>query len=83
MNRYDLKCVAVPVILTVITGNAVSKDARIVIMVSILSGYLIQCNDEPRTPINDCESGSKWPQEDSSIKGTCRHRKSASEEALT
>ena len=26
---------------------------------SILHGYLIQCNDEPGNPINDCESGSK------------------------
>ncbi len=43
---------------------------------------LIQCNDEPRNPFNDCESGSKWPQRVSSLKGTCMHRKSASEEAL-
>ncbi len=51
-------------------------------MKSILSGYLIQCNDEPRNPFNDCESGSKWPQGVSSLKGTCMYRKSASEEAL-
>ena len=44
------------------TGNAVSRDVRIVTMVSILSGYLIQCNDETGNPFNDCESGSKWPQ---------------------
>jgi hypothetical protein len=37
--------------------------------VSILSGHLIQCNDEPRNPFNDCESGSKWPQRVSSLKG--------------
>ncbi len=28
-------------------------------IISILSGYLIQCNDEPRNPLNDCESGFK------------------------
>ena len=49
---------------------------------SILSAYLIQCNDEPRNPFNDCESGSKWPQRVSSLKGIRRHRKSASEETL-
>ena len=40
---------------------------------SVLSGYLIQCNDEPRNPFNDCESGSKWPQRVSSLKGIHRH----------
>ena len=44
-------------------------------MKSISSAYLIQCNDEPRNPFNDCESGSKWPQGVSSLKGTCRQEK--------
>ena len=30
-----------------------------VTMKSISSGYLIQCNDEPRNLFNDCESGFK------------------------
>ena len=47
---------------------------------SILHGYLIQCNDEPGNPINDCESGSKWGRVGSSLKGICVHKKSASEE---
>ena len=55
----------------------------LVTMRSILSAYLIQCNDEPRNPFNDCESDSKWTQGGSSLKGTCRQRKNASFEEET
>ena len=65
-----------------VTVFLANRDMDLVMTISILSAYLIQCNDEPRNPFNDCESGSKWPQRVSSLKGTCMHRKSASEEAL-
>ena len=50
---------------------------------SILHGYLIQCNDEPGNPINDCESGSKCGQVGSSLKGICEHKKKRFEETQT
>ena len=35
------------------------ENGGFVTIISILSGYLIQCNDESRNPFNDCESGFK------------------------
>jgi len=64
--------------LVVFGGNILHRQNKS----SILSGYLIQCNDESGNPFNDSESDSKWTQGGSSLKGTCMHRKSASEEAL-
>ena len=69
----------------IVKASTVLRENREIDLVrirSILSGYLIQCNDEPGNPFNDSESGSKWPQGVSSLKGICRHIKSASEETL-
>ena len=59
------------------------RETALVMIRSILSAYLIQCNDEPGNPISDCESGSKWHQGVSSLKGICGHKKSASSEEET
>ena len=40
-------------------NTASMPSGDLVIILSILSGYLIQCNDEPRNPINDLNRGSK------------------------
>ena len=71
---------------TVERRSTVFRAKRLMDLVStmsILHGYLIQCNDEPRNPLNDFESGSKWPQRVSSLKGICGHKKSASSEEET
>ena len=41
---------------TVLRANLLMDLVR---MMSVSSGYLIQCNDEPRNPFTDCESGFK------------------------
>ena len=75
-------CSNIGQLMALVPNTALMPSGDLVISLSILSAYLIQCTDEPRNLFNDCESGSKWPQRVSSLKGTCMHRKSASEEAL-